>query len=207
MPLKIINKKENSDNINNPFRKRYQSINSHNTSANIKNLQILLNQNNINIDLKNLIDKYRPNKIFKQRINNNTISADKTIEDKKLKFEKIRQTPNSDSKKQRFSFSHLKIRESIIKNLFHENNNKVNDEMTNINKYINKNERKPNEKIYEKNNFFNPQIKKKNSEIIFQLNKNNNLMMNIRKKEPKISNFFLKHKEKIETDKIKKSGI
>ena len=210
MLLKIINKKEKNSNLNFRIRKRYQSINSHNTSTNIKNLQILLSQNNINIDLKNLIDKYRPNKILKKRINNNTISADKTMEDNKLKFEKIKQTLNSDSIKERFSFSHLKIRDSTIKNLFHENNNnniKINDEMTNINKYINKNERKPNEKIYEKSNFFNPQIKKKNTEIIFQLNKNNNLMMNTKKKETKISNFFLKHKEKIETDKIKKSGI
>ena len=210
MLLKIINKKEKNSNLNFRIRKRYQSINSHNTSTNIKNLQILLSQNNINIDLKNLIDKYRPNKILKKRINNNTISADKTMEDNKLKFEKIKQTLNSDSKKERFSFSHLKIRDSTIKNLFHENNNnniKINDEMTNINKYINKNERKPNEKIYEKSNFFNPQIKKKNTEKIFQLNKNNNLMMNTKKKETKIGNFFLKHKEKIETDKIKKSGI
>ena len=211
MLLKIINKKEKNSNLNFRIRKRYQSINSHNTSTNIKNLQILLSQNNINIDLKNLIDKYRPNKILKKRINNNnTISADKTMEDNKLKFEKIKQTLNSDSKKERFSFSHLKIRDSTIKNLFHENNNnniKINDEMTNINKYINKNERKPNEKIYEKSNFFNPQIKKKNPEKIFQLNKNNNLMMNTKKKETKIGNFFLKHKEKIETDKIKKSGI
>ena len=210
MLLKIINKKEKNSNLNFRIRKRNQSINSHNTSTNIKNLQILLSQNNINIDLKNLIDKYRPNKILKKRINNNTISADKTMEDNKLKFEKIKQTLNLDSKKERFSFSHLKIRDSTIKNLFHENNNnniKINDEMTNINKYINKNERKPNEKIYEKSNFFNPQIKKKNTEIIFQLNKNNNLMMNTKKKETKISNFFLKHKEKIETDKIKKSGI
>ena len=210
MLLKIINKKEKNSNLNFRIRKRYQSINSHNTSTNIKNLQILLSQNNINIDLKNLIDKYRPNKILKKRINNNTISADKTFEDNKLKFEKIKQTLNSESKKERFSFSHLKIRDSTIKNLFHENNNnniKINDEMTNINKYINKNERKPNEKIYEKSNFFNPQIKKKNTEKIFQLNKNNNLMMNTKKKETKIGNFFLKHKEKIETDKIKKSGI
>ena len=210
MPLKIIIKKEKNSNLNFRIRKRNQSINSHNTSTNIKNLQILLSQNNINIDLKNLIDKYRPNKILKKRINNNTISADKTMEDNKLKFEKIKQTLNLDSKKERFSFSHLKIRDSTIKNLFHENNNnniKINDEMTNINKYINKNERKPNEKIYEKSNFFNPQIKKKNTEIIFQLNKNNNLMMNTKKKETKIGNFFLKHKEKIETDKIKKSGI
>ena len=210
MLLKIINKKEKNSNLNFRIRKRYQSINSHNTSTNIKNLQILLSQNNINIDLKNLIDKYRPNKILKKRINNNTISADKTFEDNKLKFEKIKQTLNSDSIKERFSFSHLKIRDSTIKNLFHENNNnniKINDEMTNINKYINKNERKPNEKIYEKSNFFNPQIKKKNTEKIFQLNKNNNLMMNTKKKETKIGNFFLKHKEKIETDKIKKSGI
>ena len=210
MLLKIINKKEKNSNLNFRIRKRNQSINSHNTSTNIKNLQILLSQNNINIDLKNLIDKYRPNKILKKRINNNTISADKTMEDNKLKFEKIKQTLNSESKKERFSFSHLKIRDSTIKNLFHENNNnniKINDEMTNINKYINKNERKPNEKIYEKSNFFNPQIKKKNTEKIFQLNKNNNLMMNTKKKETKIGNFFLKHKEKIETDKIKKSGI
>ncbi len=57
MPLKIIIKKEKNSNLNFRIWKRNQSINSHNTSTNIKNLQILLSQNNINIDLKNLIDK------------------------------------------------------------------------------------------------------------------------------------------------------
>ena len=206
-PLKIINKKkENKDNHISKiiFKKKDQAINSHNISPNIKNLQILLNQNNINIDLKNLIDKYRPNKILKKRINNNAISADKTIDDKNLKFDKIKKTPKSDSKDRRSSFSYLKSRESTKKNLFNDFN-KINDEMTNINKYINKNERKPNEKIYEKNKFFGSH---------FQLNKNNNLIMNPKKKESneiknkqKIGNFFLKYKEKLETDKNKKSGI
>ena len=205
-PLKIINKKkENKDNHISKiiFKKKDKSINSHNISPKIKNLQILLNQNNINIDLKNLIDKYRPNKILKKRINNNAISADKTIDEKKLKFDKIKKT-DSDSKDRRTSFSYLKSRESTKKNLFNDFN-KINDEMTNINKYINKNERKPNEKIYEKNKFFSSH---------FQLNKNNNLIMNPKKKESnevknkqKINNFFLKYKEKIETDKNKKSGI
>jgi hypothetical protein len=206
-PLKIINKKkENKDNHISKiiFKKKDKSINSHNISPKIKNLQILLNQNNINIDLKNLIDKYRPNKILKKRINNNAISADKTIDDKKLKFDKIKKTAKSDSKDRRTSFSYLKSRDSTKKNLFNDFN-KINDEMTNINKYINKNERKPNEKIYEKNKFFSSH---------FQLNKNNNLIMNPKKKESnevknkqKINNFFLKYKEKIETDKNKKSGI
>ena len=206
-PLKIINKKkENKDNHISKilFKKKDQSINSHNISPNIKNLQILLNQNNINIDLKNLIDKYRPNKILKKRINNNAISADKTIDDKNLKFDKIKKTPKSDSKDRISSFSYLKSRESTKKNLFNDFN-KINDEMTNINKYINKNERKPNEKIYEKNKFFSTH---------FQLNKNNNLIINPKKKESneiknkqKIGNFFLKYKEKLETDKNKKSGI
>ena len=165
----------------------------------------MLNKNNINIDLKNLIDKYRPNKILKKRINNNTISVDKTIDDKKIKFEKIKRTPKSDSNERTISFSHLKSRETAKKNLFNDYN-KINDEMTNINKYINKNERKQNEKLYDKNNIFNPQF--------FQLNKNNNLIMNSKKKESnenknkqKINNFFLKYKEKIETDKNKKTGI
>jgi hypothetical protein len=204
--LKNNKKKENKDNHISKilFKKKDQAINSHNISPNIKNLQILLNQNNINIDLKNLIDKYRPNKILKKRINNNAISADKTIDDKNLKFDKIKKTPKSDSKDRRSSFSYLKSRESTKKNLFNDFN-KINDEMTNINKYINKNERKPNEKIYEKNKFFGSH---------FQLNKNNNLIMNQKKKESneiknkqKIGNFFLKYKEKLETDKNKKSGI
>ena len=207
-PLKIINKKkQNKENNNSKIisKRKNQSINSHNISSNIKNLQILLNKNNINIDLENLIDKYRPNKILKKRINNNTISADKTIDDNKIKFEKIKNTPKSDNNERTFSFSHLKSRETVKKNLFYDYN-KINDEMTNINKYINKNERKQNEKIYDKNNIFNPQF--------FQLNKNNNLIMNSKKKESnenknkqKINNFFLKYKEKIETDKNKKSGI
>jgi hypothetical protein len=78
--------------------------------------------------------------------------------------------------------------------------------MTNINKYINKNERKQNEKIYDKYNIFNPQF--------FRLGENNNLIMNSKKKESnenknkqKINNFFLRYKEKMETDKNKKSGI
>ena len=190
-PLKLINKKKQNKESNNSkilSKRKNQSINSHNISSNVKNLQMLLNKNNINIDLKNLIDQYRPNKILKKRINNNTISADKTIDDKKT-----------------ISFSHLKSRETAKKNLFNDYN-KINDEMTNINKYINKNERKQNEKLYDKNNIFNPQF--------FQLNKNNNLIMNSKKKESnenknkqKINNFFLKYKEKIETDKNKKSGI
>ena len=207
-PLKLINKKKQNKESNNSkilSKRKNQSINSHNISSNIKNLQILLNKNNINIDLKNLIDKYRPNKILKKRINNNTISVDKTIDDKKIKFEKIKRTPKSDSNERTISFSHLKSRETAKKNLFNDYN-KINDEMTNINKYINKNERKQNEKLYDKNNIFNPQF--------FQLNKNNNLIMNSKKKESnenknkqKINNFFLKYKEKIETDKNKKTGI
>ena len=207
-PHKIINKKkQNKENNNSKIisKRKNQSINSHNISSNIKNLQILLNRNNINIDLEHLIDKYRPNKILKKRINNNTISADKTIDNKKIKFEKIKKTPKSDSNERTISFSHLKSRETAKKNLFHDYN-KINDEMTNINKYINKNERKQNEKIYDKYNFFNPQF--------FRLGENNNLIMNSKKKESnenknkqKINNFFLRYKEKMETDKNKKSGI
>ena len=142
---------------------------------------------------------------MKKRKNNNTISADKTIDNKKIKFEKIKKTPKSDSNERTISFSHLKTRETAKKNLFHDYN-KINDEMTNINKYINKNERKQNEKIYDKYNFFNPQF--------FRLGENNNLIMNSKKKESnenknkqKINNFFLRYKEKMETDKNKKSGI
>ena len=215
-PLKIIIKnklkKGKENNLSNfPLKKEIRSKSRHNTS-NIKNLQNLLYQNNIKLDLKNLIDKYRPNKIFKigiSNINNNTVANAKTNSDKKLnKFEKIKMTPKSDKHERKFSFSNLKIREPHIKNLFKDYNIKK-DEMTNINKYINTNEKKQNDKIYEKNMLFHTQLKNKNNDKFFQLNKNN-LKISQKKKdsiEIKNINYFLKHKEKTDNDKNKKSGI
>jgi len=215
-PLKIIIKNElkkgKENNLSNfPLKKEIRSKSRHNTS-NIKNLQNLLYQNNIKLDLKNLIDKYRPNKIFKigiSNINNNTVANAKTNSDKKLnKFEKIKMTPKSDKHERKFSFSNLKIREPHIKNLFKDYNIKK-DEMTNINKYINTNEKKQNDKIYEKNMLFHTQLKNKNNDKFFQLNKNN-LKISQKKKdsiEIKNINYFLKHKEKTDNDKNKKSGI
>ena len=215
-PLKIIiknnSKKGKENNLSNfPLKKENRSKSRHITS-NIKNLQNLLYQNNIKLDLKNLIDKYRPNKIFKigiNKSNNNTVAIDKTNSDKKLnKFEKIKKTPKSDKHERKFSFSYLKMREPHIKNLFKDYNIKK-DEMTNINKYINTNEKKPNDKIYEKNMLFHTQLKNKNNDKFFQLNKNN-IKISQKKKETidnKNINYFLKYKEKNENDKNKKSGV
>ena len=215
-PLKIIiknnSKKGKENNLSNfPLKKENRSKSRHNTS-NIKNLQNLLYQNNIKLDLKNLIDKYRPNKIFKigiNKSNNNTVAIDKTNSDKKLnKFEKIKKTPKSDKHERKFSFSYLKMRKPHIKNLFKDYNIKK-DEMTNINKYINTNEKKPNDKIYEKNMLFHTQLKNKNNDKFFQLNKNN-IKISQKKKERidnKNINYFLKYKEKNENDKNKKSGV
>ena len=215
-PLKIIiknnskNDKGKNPSSNLPLKKENRSKSRHNTS-NIKNLQNLLNQNNIKLDLKNLIDKYRPNKIFKvgiNNINNNTLANDKTNIDKKLSYEKIKITPKSDKHERKFSISHFKIREMYIKNLFKDYNIKK-DEKTNINKYINTNERKPNEKIFEKNKLFHTQLKNKNNDKIFQLNKNN-IKISQKKRDTidnKNINYFLKHKEKLENDKNRKSGI
>ena len=218
LPLKINNNKNKNKKINDnnsaffPLRKKNQSIGRYNDSK-IKNLQHLLNQNNININLKNLIDKYRPNKIIKKTTTTNT-SAGKTNSDKKLRFKKIRKTPNSDFHKRKFSFSHLKIRESIMINNLFQDYNKKNSEMTNVNKYIKINERKSKDKIFEKKLIFHPQIKNKNTDKFFPLNKNNKLI-NANKKIlhenkntiQKINNYYLKYKEKMEIGKNKKSGI
>ena len=215
MPLKINNKKKinnNKNSLNFPLRKKNKSISRYKKSS-IKNLQNLLNQNNINIDLKNLIDKYRPNKITKKEANTNT-STGKTNSDKKHHFEKIRKIPNSDFSKRKCSFSHVKIRETIMKlNLFQDPNKKK-DEMINVNRYIKINERKLNDKIFEKNITFLPQLKNKTSDKLFPLNKNNKMINPNKKKQnenknniQKFNNYFLMYKEKMEIGNNKKGGI
>ena len=167
-------------------------------------------QNNINIDLKNLIDKYRPNRIKKKEKNNNS-SIGKANTDKKLRYKKIEKTPNSDYHNRKFSFSHLKKPETAKKNLFHDYN--ILYEFTKVNKYININEKKPSDKIFEKNIIFHPQLKNKNNDKFFPLNKNNIIKnKNIQKQNEnknniqKINNYYLKYKEKMEIGKNKKSG-
>ena len=214
MPLKINNKmkKINDNNLAIfPLKKKNRPMSRYNTS-NIKNLQNLLNQNNINIDLKNLIEKYRPNKICKKEINTNS-STEKTNSAKKLRFQKIQKTPNSDTHQRKFSFSHLKMRETIMKNNLFQDYNKKHNEIINVNKLINTNERKPNDKIFEKNMIFHPQMKNKNSEIFAPLNKNNKIISTNKKKQnenknniQKINDYYLKYKEKMEIGKNKKSG-
>ena len=214
MPLKINNKmkKINDNNLAIfPLKKKNRPMSRYNTS-NIKNLQNLLNQNNINIDLKNLIEKYRPNKISKKEINTNS-STEKTNSAKKLRFQKIQKTPNSDTHQRKFSFSHLKMRETIMKNNLFQDYNKKHNEIINVNKLINTNERKPSDKIFEKNMIFHPQMKNKNSEIFAPLNKNNKIISTNKKKQnenknniQKINDYYLKYKEKMEIGKNKKSG-
>jgi hypothetical protein len=215
VPLRINNKTKKINDNNSaifPPKKNNRPASRYNTS-NIKSLQNLLNQNNINIDLKNLIEKYRPNKISKKGTNTNS-STEKNNSAKKLRFQKIQKTPNSDTHQRKFSFSHLKMRETIMKNNLFQDYNKKHNEMINVNKLININERKPNDKMFEKNMIFHPQIKNKNSEIFAPLNKNN-IMINTKKKKQsenknniqKINDYYLKYKEKMETGKNKKSGI
>jgi hypothetical protein len=214
MPLKINNKtkKFNDNNLAIfPLKKKNRPMSRYNTS-NIKYLQNLLNPNNINIDLKNLIEKYRPNKICKKEINTNS-STEKTNSAKKLRFQKIQKTPNSDTHQRKFSFSHLKMRETIMKNNLFQDYNKKHNEIINVNKLINTNERKPNDKIFEKNMIFHPQMKNKNSEIFAPLNKNNKIINTNKKKQSenknniqKINDYYLKYKEKMEIGKNKKSG-
>jgi hypothetical protein len=214
MPLKINNKtkKFNDNNLPIfPLKKKNRPMSRYNTS-NIKNLQNLLNQNNINIDLKNLIEKYRPNKISKKEKNTNS-STEKTNSAKKLLFQKIQKTPNSDTHQRKISFSHLKMRETIMKNNLFQDYNKKHNEIINVNKLINTNERKPNDKIFEKNMIFHPQMKNKNSEIFAPLNKNNKIINTNKKKQSenknniqKINDYYLKYKEKMEIGKNKKSG-
>ena len=213
VPLKINNKKKNISYNNTaifPLKKKNLSVSRYNVS-NIKNLQNLLIQNNINIDLKNLIDKYRPNRLKKKEKNNNS-SIGKANTDKKLRYKKIEKTPNSDYHNRKFSFSHLKNPETAIKNLFHDYNKKI-SEFTKVNKYININEKKPSDKRFEKNIIFHPQLKNKNNNKLFPLNKNNIMKnKNIQKQNEnknniqKINNYYLKYKEKMEIGKNKKSG-
>lgn len=214
-PLKINNKKykiqENNPSFI-PLKKNIQPINRYNT-PNIASLQNILNKNNINLDLKNLIDKNRPKKIDKKETKNTTVSTGKTNIDKRLSFEKIQNTSNSDSHKRKLSFSHLKMGETYIKNLFQDNNKKF-DEMTNVNKYINTNEKKPNDKLFEKNIIFHTQLKKKTADKFLPLNKknirmnpNNRKQSENRNKIQKINDYYLKIKEMIEIEKNKKSGV
>ena len=139
-PIKIINKDKINQGINFPIKKKTKIMTRYNTS-NIKELQNLLNKNKYNIDLKSLIDKYRPKKINKKEIKNNTFLIDKNNTDNKGRFKKLRKTPNSDSHNRKLSFS-LKIRDTLTKNLM-QDYYKKNTEMINVNKYINTNERKP----------------------------------------------------------------
>ena len=214
VPLKINNKNKNISYNNTAFFPlKKKNLSESRYASNIKNLQNLLLQNNINIDLKNLIEKYRPNKICKKEINTNS-STEKTNSAKKLRFQKIQKTPNSDTHQRKFSFSHLKMRETIMKNNLFQDYNKKHNEIINVNKLINTNERKPSDKIFEKNMIFHPQMKNKNSEIFAPLNKNNKIINTNKKKQSenknniqKINDYYLKYKEKMEIGKNKKSGI
>lgn len=206
-PIKLINKDKINQGINFPIKKKTKIMTRYNTS-NIKELQNLLNKNKYNIDLKSLIDKYRPKKINKKEIKNNTFLIDKNNTDNKGRFKKLRKTPNSDSHNRKLSFS-LKIRDTLTKNLM-QDYYKKNTEMINVNKYINTNERKPKDILYEKNIMIHNPLKNNN---FFQLIKNNNLMdtkkksQNENQNKPKINDFYLKYKEKWGIGKNKKSGI
>ena len=212
VPLKINNKNKNISYNNTAFFPlKKKNLSESRYASNIKNLQNLLLQNNINIDLKNLIDKYRPNRLKKKEKNNNS-SIGKANTDKKLRYKKIEKTPNSDYHNRKFSFSHLKNPETAIKNLFHDYNKKI-SEFTKVNKYININEKKPSDKRFEKNIIFHPQLKNKNNNKLFPLNKNNIMKnKNIQKQNEnknniqKINNYYLKYKEIMEIGKNKKSG-
>ena len=168
------------------------TMNNFNNTSYIKNLQNLLSQKNINIDLKSLINKNRPS-LKKNLIKSNDIKND-IKKDKKIDFEKIKFIPKSDIQKRKLSFSHLKLRETVMKNLFHDNNNfKKKDEINNPNKYIGNNE-----KI---NKIFSTQKK-----IISNKNNNNNNKVGIKKinNYEEFNPYYLKYKGKIEFKSIQK---
>ena len=89
------------------------TMNNFNNTSYIKNLQNLLSQKNINIDLKSLMNKCRPS-LKKNLIKSNDIKND-IKKDKKIDFEKIKFIPKSDIQKRKLSFSHLKLRETVLK--------------------------------------------------------------------------------------------
>ena len=172
-------------------RKKY--INNFNNTISMKNLQNLLSQFNINIDLKSLINKYRPS-LKDNKIKKNDMKSDGKKE-KKLSFEKIKPSPKSDYHKRKLSFSNLNLRETVMKNLFHENNIKKNNEINNINKYIRTNEKFG--KIFSTQNKILPY-------------KNSNTNVNNKCNAKKINNYdemnsyFLKYKEKLNLQNNKK---
>ena len=175
---------------------RKKSINNFNNTTSIKNLQNLLSQFKININLKSLINKYRPS-LKDNKIKNTDIKSD-VEKEKKLSFEKIKPSPKSDYHKRKLSVSNLNLRETVMKNLFHENNNKKNNEINNINKYIRTNEKLG--KIFSTQNKILPY-------------KNNNTNINNKFNAKKINNydemnsFYLKYKEKFNLQKNQKQGI
>ena len=111
--------------------------------SSLQNFQNFFNKNNI--DFENLINKYMPKKInnnnnhigfmnyqkiFGKKNNNNNINKINT--EKKVNSIKTKNTPKSDSYKRKLSSSYVKIRESVLKNLFHDNKPKPNEDI-NIN--------------------------------------------------------------------------
>ena len=185
---------------------RKKFMNNFNNTSSIKNLQNLLLQNNINIDLKNLINKYRPSLKIKNNDKNEYDVKNDKKKDKKLSYEKIKNTPKTDIHKRKLSFSHLKLRETVMKNLFHDNNiinnYKKNDEKSNIykyNKYIRTGEKKSNIFFTQKRILPNKNI-----------NNNNTVKENIKKinNYDELNTYYLKYKEKekMELQKIQKQN-
>ena len=143
-------------------------------NASIKKYQNFYKINNI--DFAKLINKYMPKKInknnhnigflkyqtiFAKNNNNNCNNLNKGNTEKKQNSKKLKNTPKSDSYKRKLSCSYVKIRESAIKNLFHDNKPKANEDM-NINtlplpsklsaKVIKENKQKFSFNIFDKNN-------------------------------------------------------
>lgn len=146
---KIKNEKNNNQ-INFVGKNSKRSTSSLKVSS-LKNFKNCFKLNNI--DLENYLNKYMPKKISKKKnnnigfmnfqkvgINKNIINdLNKMNTNKKINLKK---TPKSDSYKRKLSFSYLKIRESALKNLFHDYKPKKNEDL-NINTLPLKNKLSP----------------------------------------------------------------
>jgi len=209
----IINYKNNkndkgffSEIIKIPKSQKRSSSNIKNSSINNEYLESLLSRY-MNIPIQKKIMK-KNNPIINNYLNNKNIF--KT--NKKPNLNKNKVTPKSDSYNDRLSLSHLKIRESAQKKLFHEFMPKQNNEVNLINNN-NKNTynhrvlstkviKKPNSKIT--SNIFDKIINNKNMIKIKQIRPNNNEnKRNIKKINNcnEINSLFFKFKEKMNLQK------
>jgi hypothetical protein len=148
-PVKIVDKYKNISEVNNKKEKTknpkeinlatFSGKNAKRSSSNLKNNSLKNFQNFFKLNNKNLL-KYMVKKTNKNNQNiglqinyvKNNNDLNKINTEKKVNNKIIKKTPKSDSYNRKLSFSYLKKRESVLKNLFHDYKPKQNEDI-NIN--------------------------------------------------------------------------